>query len=214
MPKTRDAFALKQLENIFTDFYQYGVNFHEYFKQLEVLDEVRSDLIPTENTVGEIFELMDKHITEIEKLDEAEKTRERLRRVNRLITRIDRHIKRLSNMDSDNRERQAALISSYDSISMVLSNFEDNYHNHYRKVLEQVTGEFSKFFGDRLRKARYLKEMSQVEVAKEMGVVQNSISRYERGEREPPLYLIHRFAKLYGVTVEYLMGFKESPFID
>lgn len=214
MPKGRNAFALKNFEIIFLNHYEYGTDFREYFKQWDVLGYIGGVLATTGNSVDKILCFVDRHITEIEKLDEAEKTREQLRKVDKLISRIDRHIKRLSNLDTNNLERRSSLIGNYDSISSMLNNFQDVYRKHYGKVLDEVIGNFSKQFGERLRKARYLKEMSQVEVAKEVGFIQNTISRYERGEREPPLYLVYRFAKLYGVTIDYLLGFKDSPFND
>jgi transcriptional regulator with XRE-family HTH domain len=48
--------------------------------------------------------------------------------------------------------------------------------------------------------------MSQSEVARAIGVAdRSSISGYERGEREPPLPVLLKYAKLAGVSTDTLI---------
>jgi len=52
---------------------------------------------------------------------------------------------------------------------------------------------------------RKLKRLSREELAERLDVSENSIGRYERGERLPPTEILGDYAKALGVTVEALM---------
>lgn len=47
--------------------------------------------------------------------------------------------------------------------------------------------------------------MTQLEVANILGTTKSSISRYELGESEPTLDRVVELAKIYGVTVDFLI---------
>lgn len=64
--------------------------------------------------------------------------------------------------------------------------------------------------GERLRKARIKKGLKQAEVAKRLGVTRSVISRYELGINDPPSENIIKLAEIYGVSPNYLLGFKEE----
>lgn len=67
-------------------------------------------------------------------------------------------------------------------------------------------------FGERLREARELAGMSQVEAAEKMGYSQGvQLSNMEAGNRMPPLAVLMKAATLYGVTMDYLVGFAADP---
>jgi transcriptional regulator with XRE-family HTH domain len=63
-----------------------------------------------------------------------------------------------------------------------------------------------KTLGERLKRARENKGMSQVYVAKLLGVTSQSLSNYERNERDPDTTILNDLAKIYGVTTDYLLG--------
>lgn len=68
-----------------------------------------------------------------------------------------------------------------------------------------------KAFGERLRKARELAGMSQAEAAEKMGYAQGvQLSNMEAGNRMPPLAVLMKASELYGVTMDYLVGFVED----
>lgn len=48
--------------------------------------------------------------------------------------------------------------------------------------------------------------MSQAELAVLLGVTQNTISNYERGEREPSIENLKQMAKIFGVSVDELIS--------
>ena len=64
-------------------------------------------------------------------------------------------------------------------------------------------------FCDNLRIMRLRRLMSQETLAKRIGVSQNLISLYEKGEASPKLAIAMRLAKALGVTIEQLVG--EDP---
>ncbi len=60
-------------------------------------------------------------------------------------------------------------------------------------------------FAEKLSAERKKKKVSQLEVAKVVGVTQTAISYFESGEKFPSAPLIKRLAKYYGVSMDYLM---------
>ena len=60
--------------------------------------------------------------------------------------------------------------------------------------------------GYRLKKARIDAELSQAEVAAQIGIPQSAISFYENGSHEPSLSVISDMANIYGVNVDYLIS--------
>lgn len=60
-------------------------------------------------------------------------------------------------------------------------------------------------FSKRLKETRQAKGMTQLEVANILGTTKSSISRYELGESEPTLDRVVELAKIYGVTVDFLI---------
>lgn len=60
--------------------------------------------------------------------------------------------------------------------------------------------------GERLKKARNDKGLTQVEVAKKLGVTNGALSGYERNYRDPDTAILKTMAELYEVSIDYLMG--------
>ena len=59
--------------------------------------------------------------------------------------------------------------------------------------------------GDELRRLRWRLNMTQVELAREIGIVSNSLARLERGEREikaPLAKLIRMIERQYGMRAK------------
>ena len=62
------------------------------------------------------------------------------------------------------------------------------------------------FLPVKLKYVRERLEMSQSQIADALGVTdRSSISGYERGQREPPLPTLLRYARISGLTVEYFI---------
>ena len=49
-------------------------------------------------------------------------------------------------------------------------------------------------------------ELSQMEVAQKLNLKQGAYSRYELGQRQPDFDMLVKIAKVYDVSVDYLLG--------
>ena len=58
----------------------------------------------------------------------------------------------------------------------------------------------------RIRDLREDADLSQRQLAKELGMYKTTYANYERGEREIPLNVAIRLAKYHGVSLDYLAG--------
>ena len=61
-------------------------------------------------------------------------------------------------------------------------------------------------FGNILKELRLEKNMSQTELAKQIGVGKSIISLWEKDECEPTLSKLIALAEFFGVTIDYLAG--------
>ena len=64
--------------------------------------------------------------------------------------------------------------------------------------------------GEKIKKYREEKKMTQVEVAEVLGVKPATISKYEAGTLEPNIESLKKLAELFGVSVDELL--KEDEF--
>lgn len=63
----------------------------------------------------------------------------------------------------------------------------------------------------RLKELRLQRGMSQLRLAIELNMNQNSISRYETGEREADYETLIKFADYFNVSVDYLLERTDNP---
>lgn len=63
----------------------------------------------------------------------------------------------------------------------------------------------------RLKELRLQRGMSQLRLAIELNMNQNSISRYETGEREAYYATLIKFADYFNVSVDYLLERTDNP---
>ncbi len=63
----------------------------------------------------------------------------------------------------------------------------------------------------RLKFLRKERGISQLKLAMDLNMNQNSISRYETGEREADYATLIKFADYFGVSIDYLLGRTENP---
>lgn len=59
----------------------------------------------------------------------------------------------------------------------------------------------------RFKEARLQKRIKLIDVAKILGVAQPTVSAWEGGRKEPNIETIAKLAELYGVSIEYLLGY-------
>jgi Predicted transcriptional regulators len=60
--------------------------------------------------------------------------------------------------------------------------------------------------GQRLKQARETAGYTQEEVSQKLGITKDELSLFESGRQNPPLSLLRKLAKLYGVFVSYFYG--------
>ncbi|MBR5192321.1 MAG: helix-turn-helix transcriptional regulator [Clostridia bacterium] len=66
----------------------------------------------------------------------------------------------------------------------------------------------------RLKVLRKSRKISQLKMAMDLNMNQNSISRYENGQREADYKTLIAFADYFNVSVDYLLGRTENPKIN
>ena len=63
----------------------------------------------------------------------------------------------------------------------------------------------------RLKELRKAKGISQLKLAMDLNTNQNTISRYETGEREPGIVELLKIADYFNVSVDYLLERTNNP---
>lgn len=63
----------------------------------------------------------------------------------------------------------------------------------------------------RLKLLRKKRRISQLKLATDLGMNQNSISRYENGEREADYQTLIAFANYFNVSIDYLLERTDNP---
>lgn len=63
----------------------------------------------------------------------------------------------------------------------------------------------------RIRELRKARRITQLKMALDLDMSQNTISRYESGEREPGITELIRIADYFRVSIDYLVGRTDDP---
>ena len=66
----------------------------------------------------------------------------------------------------------------------------------------------------RLREVRKSKGISQLKLSLDLNMSQNTISRYETGDREPGIIELIKIADYFNISVDYLLGRTDNPHIN
>lgn len=65
-------------------------------------------------------------------------------------------------------------------------------------------------FGERIKELRKNHGWTQAQVAEEIGVTKSVISFYENKDRSPSPEVLVKFAELYQVSTDYLLGIEKA----
>ena len=68
--------------------------------------------------------------------------------------------------------------------------------------------------GQKVRRLRESRDWSQAELARRAGVTKSAISTYELGTRTPSADVVCAFAKVFGVSADYLLGLGERRAVE
>ena len=63
----------------------------------------------------------------------------------------------------------------------------------------------------RIKELRKEQHITQIKMAMDLNMSQNTISRYESGEREPGIAELIAIADYFRVSVDYLIGRTDNP---
>ncbi len=66
----------------------------------------------------------------------------------------------------------------------------------------------------RLKSLRKAKKISQLKLALDLNMNQNTVSRYETGEREADYVTLVEIADYFNVSLDYLLGRTDNPKIN
>ena len=66
----------------------------------------------------------------------------------------------------------------------------------------------------RLKEIRKSKGISQLKLALDLNTSQNTISRYETGEREPSITELKKIADYFEISIDYLLERTNNPKIN
>ena len=63
----------------------------------------------------------------------------------------------------------------------------------------------------RIRHLREDRDLTQTQIARTLGMSQTGYSKYETGENDIPTAVLIRLARLYDVSIDYLLGESNDP---
>lgn len=63
----------------------------------------------------------------------------------------------------------------------------------------------------RLKELRKTRRITQLKLAMDLNLTQNTVSRYETGEREPGIAELIRIADYFQISVDYLLERTDNP---
>ncbi len=66
----------------------------------------------------------------------------------------------------------------------------------------------------RIRELRQARNLTQVDLAKELGVTKQSVSNWENDNIQPSIEMLIKTADFFGVSTDYLLGIEKSNLID
>lgn len=69
-------------------------------------------------------------------------------------------------------------------------------------------------FGERIKKLRKQKTLTQAQLAKRLWVTKSIISAYESGNKYPSLDMLIKLSQTFNVSTDYLLGVNKKQYID
>ncbi|WP_229205608.1 MULTISPECIES: helix-turn-helix domain-containing protein [unclassified Duganella] len=88
------------------------------------------------------------------------------------------------------------------------------HHGMWNMVTARQEGLFAKRIGKALAKQRIARNLTQEQVAAQLGVEQETISRFERGATLPPLLRLIDLAEIFDVPLDALVRAGSARSID
>lgn len=67
---------------------------------------------------------------------------------------------------------------------------------------------------ENIKQLRIARNLSQVDLAKVLGVTKQSISNWENNNIQPSIDMLIRLAKFFSVSTDYLLGLEQRKYIE
>lgn len=67
---------------------------------------------------------------------------------------------------------------------------------------------------ENIRQLRMARNLSQVDLAKALGVTKQSISNWENNNIQPSIDMLIHLAKFFSVSTDYLLGLEQRKYIE
>lgn len=67
---------------------------------------------------------------------------------------------------------------------------------------------------ENIRQLRLARNLSQVDLAKALGVTKQSISNWENNNIQPSIDMLIRIAQFFSVSTDYLLGLNQRTYIE
>ena len=67
---------------------------------------------------------------------------------------------------------------------------------------------------ENIRQLRITRNLSQVDLAKALGVTKQSISNWENNNIQPSIDMLIHLAKFFSVSTDYLLGLEQRKYIE
>ena len=64
---------------------------------------------------------------------------------------------------------------------------------------------------ERIRELREDNDMSQEKLSKLLNIGQQTLSQYESNKRKLPIDLLEKYAEIFNVSIDYIMGRTDNP---
>lgn len=77
--------------------------------------------------------------------------------------------------------------------------------------LDGFGGRLFKMYGQRLRQLRKAHKLTMEQLAEKIGIAKSSYGGYEAESKKPPLDKLVILARLYDVSVDYILGLTDDP---
>ncbi|MFR8774877.1 MAG: helix-turn-helix domain-containing protein [Eggerthellaceae bacterium] len=69
-------------------------------------------------------------------------------------------------------------------------------------------------YSNRIRPLRKKLKMTQKQMAEQLFIDQSALATYENGTREIPIDILVKLSKMYGISVDYLLGVSDFAVLD
>lgn len=65
-------------------------------------------------------------------------------------------------------------------------------------------------YGERLKQLRKSRDFKQSDLADMLGVSSSAVGSYERCERQPTFELLHKYASMFNVSIDYILCYSNE----